>query len=121
MVVTRGATQRSYPVGTVVQPVNPTPAGPASALAGAVSAGTARLPLNSALSAGVVEMGSPPSQDFLAISALADATGFYAIDGIAGAPTIALRATNPAGPETAETIHHISPKQMVNVVNFRLD
>lgn len=120
VVRTRGATQRSYPLGAIVQPVNPASAGPSSALADPVSAGTALLPLTSALSAAAVELGSPPNRDYLIISALADASGFYGLDGVAGVSTIALRATNPAGPEFADAVHHISPKQTVNVVNFSL-
>ena len=115
-----GSAQRSYPPGTVVQPVNVAPGLGNSTLAGEVETGAALLRLNSSLNADFVQIGTPPTREYQAISALANADGYYAVDGIAGVVTLSIRVTNPAGPEFADTLWRISPGQPVNIVNFRL-
>ena len=70
-----------------------------------------------------VQIGNPatPQVEYAAVGALADAAGFYALDGIGGVETIDLRArataVSPQGPRFPRTLEYGRP---INVVNLKL-
>lgn len=124
--VLRGALQRHHTDGAPARRVNAAVGGASETLTADMDAGQALLPLSGPLGAPPaptavrIDATNPLEQEFHVLDARADADGFYSVDGVAGAVTLTLRATNPGATREAERTWRIDPYRPVNTVHFRL-
>jgi hypothetical protein len=121
-----GPLTRAYASDTRLKQFTVSPGTPPSrTLDRDADAGDGLLVLDGALDpdTAAVQIGNPatPEVEFAAVGALADADGFYALEGIGGVETVDLlgRATavSPDGPRFERTLEY---GRRTNVVNLRL-
>jgi hypothetical protein len=117
-----GPLVRGYVQGTPVKRASLGAAGPARRLTRDANAGDGLLLLDATTTARWLEIGDPLTADveYRAKGALADAAGYYALDGIGGVAAIDVVAAPPvgaAGPKVSWAIDYGRP---VNVVDLQL-
>jgi len=111
---------RSRPAGTPVQAVVAGGAGPNATLAVDAAPGDGILRLSVALGPGAaLEIVDGAGSEFRALNAVADANGYYQLDGITGIAALSLSASH-AGFSNAPIDWAIDYNQAVNNVDFRL-
>jgi hypothetical protein len=89
----RHALWHSYPQFANAQAVTAMPAGPAVAVARNTDAGEALLVLAAPLVAAIVEITDGPDSEYHDTNLVADGDAFFGADGIAGVPSLTLRAS----------------------------
>jgi hypothetical protein len=116
-----GGLMRMREAGCDVVPVVPGAAGPATTLAQEADAGDGTLVLSAALDGDTVEIADPtPGRvEYHALGAVADAQGFYRLDGVGRFRTLRLSASAAGFTQGAAT-WTINYGRPVNVVDFWL-